>query len=249
MNRKAEIFTVFSLAFILFFSLVKAQNCDYANIISWDFYPKEVDAGQEVTITARIGIEHAYLQACNVLVEASIVPKGVPYSVYPFFVRIEPSKCCPENENFDDKLIEVEQGIPAYEIVDVTLKLKAPNPMSYDHCADCSKEPERCKPGFYWNGEGYYDITLSTWNGCWKDLHENLKKFDGKLSSIYVRAPYNPSPICGNGICEYGENVINCFSDCYNSDISPKIPLKLSDILIIIGLIGGIIIIYKVVKK
>ena len=239
-KKKTCIFVVFSLAFLLMLNTASAGECDSARIIYWDFEPKRVGAGDTVTINARLGVWRNMLQSCQVLVEASIVPKGMPYLLP--LATVTPSKCCPGNENYDDKLIEFGFGPSAYQEIDVTLTLQAPTPYSYDHCADCAKNPERCEEGFYWNGEGYYDITLSTWNGCWKDLGDDLKKFDGSLYQIYVKNPKSPTPnpVCGNGVCEPGENIVNCFKDCSNSDIFKNIPLKLSDI-IIIGIIVSLI--------
>jgi len=250
--KKAWTLVGFSLALILFLPLVNA-TCS-ATIVGWDYNPKEVEAGGEVTVNANIEFKRGFGESCEFLVETAIIPQKFPYTLLPILEVIPHSKCCPANENFDDT--KVTFGICANPVgckktEKLVLTLKAPTEESYDHCADCEKNPENCEPGFYWNGEGRYIIALAIWNGCEKDV-ETLVNYDKETSLIRVYLPSPPVSVCGDGVCDPDENVFNCPKDCLSLEGLDKevggLPLKYSDILIILVVVVIFITIYIVVK-
>jgi hypothetical protein len=221
--------------FLLLIPITNATPCDLADIVSFT-YPQRVKYGEEIEVNAELWLWQPGIGiwGCTELVEVSIVPQGYPVIALP--LSTAEAECCPENENFADAWVSI-SGWPASQYKDIKLSVRAPSPTSYDHCS-----PEKKS---FWAGEGYYTITIGTWDACSKD---GGRLRDRKVGLIYVEGPPTSQSVCGNGICEPGENVANCFSDCWNSSITKEIPLKLTDILIIVGVIVVIVILYKKLK-
>jgi hypothetical protein len=226
--------------FLLLIPIANAGACDAAGIVNFT-YPQRVKYGEEIEVDLKAVLWQnfpTFWSSCSVLEEVAIVPQGYYPTLALPLTPIEPAKCCPGNENFADAWVSI-SGFPAAQYVDTKLFVRAPSPTSYDHCS-----PEKKS---FWVGEGYYIISVSLWSACSKD---GGKLYDRKLGLIYVEGPSLPTPqsVCGNGICEPGENAANCLSDCWNSSITKEIPLKLTDILIIVGVIVVIVILYKKLK-
>ena len=234
--------------FLLLLPTANAGACDSVKIVSFT-YPGRVKYGQEIAVNVKAGLWQTwpipFVSTCNALVEVSIVPQGYYPTLALPLSPVEPAKCCLGNDNYGDAWVSA-WGVPAYQEREVKILVHAPTPESYDHCAP--EDSKGNKPGFYWAGEGYYTISASVWTACVKD---GGRLYQRKLGLIYVEGPPTPNKtvVCGNGICETGENILNCFSDCWNSPLIKEIPLKLTDILIIVGVIVVLAILYKKLKR
>jgi len=259
-NTKVKLAIIPAILLIFFIptalaDYIPGDNSIQVKILSWSVYPKEVQPGGTIDVTAKIQITLTQRNDYSLLVESSVVPQGVPYSLLPLLDVIPHAKCCPGNDNFDDAILQEtysvwEVGYPKTITETVHLQLKAPTPDSYDHCAPSGSD--RRNPGFYWNGPGEYLVTLSVWNGCASDVTSDLIKYAGDYKIIKIVVPQQQ--YCGNGVCESGEDSQTCPQDCsvtnqilntLNKTIGST-NLKYSDILIIAGIVGiALAIIYK----
>ncbi|MHA1866393.1 MAG: hypothetical protein ACTSWZ_07795 [Candidatus Heimdallarchaeaceae archaeon] len=197
-----------------------------AEILSFWYTPEKVNAGDIVEAHTTVRFYSNFGETCSFLLENSIVPQGIPYSTLPLLSSIYyETKCCPANDNFADLTYVMDYCTDTSgcsETKELVQTLKAPTPESYDHC---SQDPIRSRPGFYWNGAGYYTITSSVWTGC------GGSKYDGRLGLIYVSG--------GTAICWECDI---CFGNYC-------LPLKWGDLVIIIVIVVFVIGLYKYLVK
>jgi len=244
------------LVFLLMIGVVQARCEAYIYALN---VPSNVNSGEPVTVSARIQLKAGGLdRKCRFLVEAGIVPQNVPFSLLATVNPSQPFQCCPGSLNFEAQYFDLE--CPMWELyceksVDVELHPRAPAEGYCDHCGHMYDNPNpSCSedPNFFWKGEGWYVGYLGVFKGCYYDLvqrGEEQVQYALRTFSIYVRrAGPSPWPTCGNGICDVGENLFTCPSDCLKWDTQIIGPLTLGDLVIIIAIIVVIAIIIKVVK-
>lgn len=202
---------------MIFLLVPIASACD-AKIISGTYQPNPVYSGNPVTMKLEVRFDASFGEQCNFVVEGAIVPLYYYSSIFPLSV-IEPIQCCPGNTNYGAEKFVMDtcwNPIGCSETREITVMPFAPTPQSYDHCADCTTNPERCQPGFYWTGPGDYIASASVWNGCCRELAQQgiqCKRYDFKSNIITVKTQ-DHQIVCGNGICEPTESIFTCPVDC-----------------------------------
>lgn len=197
--------------------------------------PVTVDIWIEFDVGAldRSWRDNILVPSCDFLVEASILKPGQILGI-PVLASVKNQQqvqCCPGNDNFMAEYLTVE--CEAWEQLGcsledtVTLTINAPEEGYCDHCSDgtvvpsCSQDPD-----YYWKGPGWYTLYTATYNGCYNDVVEqgiDFETYSTRRSSIYVSEnPINgDGAVCGNGVCEFGENWFNCGTDCpFDFDIT-----------------------------
>ena len=205
--------TAFLLLFLIL--LIPLSYACNAEILYYDFNPKEVENGRAVEVTARVKFTveatdrdwetgYGLVPSCRFLVESGIVPQDVPLSLLLAVTPSQPMQCCPGNDNFQAQYFKVEceswEQLGCTREIDVTLVPTAPAEGFCDHCGGTSGNPNpSCAedPNFYWRGPGYYVGYIGAFKGCYYDLAakgQTQQTYDIRKFSIKVTKPPEPEP-------------------------------------------------------
>ena len=173
-----------------------AKDClEVVEIVS---YPSNIREGDYVDIDVRVrnngdGFMHAFIETAIVpeswngqLYSAQSMEEG---SYMTMSLVFDDDGCCPENYFYDTK----EVALFARESNIVTFTLKAPTQDSVDRCGGY---------GSAWDTS--FNIVSGMYDACG----------DGYFSQVVESVQVSPESFCGDGICEAGETMYNCPSDC-----------------------------------